>query len=115
MFGLTENSALNVFEAAERAQPSLCKRSGRRVVYRSRPLGLVSVFAPAVLGDLGSACDGRVPQTGIAQPQQYRAPEVILGVPWGYGVDIWSVGVMVSQPKSDSRVKRQSSRPKKQN
>lgn len=33
--------------------------------------------------------------TDDIQPYQYRAPEVILGVPWGRKVDIWSVGVMI--------------------
>lgn len=26
----------------------------------------------------------------------YRAPEVLLQLPWGYSVDLWSIGVMVS-------------------
>ncbi|KAL1983368.1 hypothetical protein VTN96DRAFT_10427 [Rasamsonia emersonii] len=29
------------------------------------------------------------------QPDHYRAPEVILGAGWAYGVDIWNLGVMV--------------------
>ncbi|KAL4797683.1 kinase-like domain-containing protein [Aspergillus venezuelensis] len=29
------------------------------------------------------------------QPNHYRAPEVILGVPWSYEVDIWNVGCMI--------------------
>lgn len=27
----------------------------------------------------------------------YRAPEVLLKLPWGFPVDVWSVGVMVSR------------------
>ena len=30
------------------------------------------------------------------QPNPYRAPEVTLGAPWSYPVDIWNLGVMVS-------------------
>ncbi|KKK25907.1 hypothetical protein ARAM_003161 [Aspergillus rambellii] len=29
------------------------------------------------------------------QPQIYRAPEVILGVPWTFSADIWNVGCMI--------------------
>ena len=28
-------------------------------------------------------------------PDLYRAPEVLLVLPWGYPVDMWSIGVMV--------------------
>lgn len=30
------------------------------------------------------------------QPDQYRAPEVILGCGWTYSADIWNVGLLVS-------------------
>lgn len=33
----------------------------------------------------------------------YRAPEVLLQLPWGYPVDIWSIGVMVSFHKHISQ------------
>ncbi|KAL1963323.1 hypothetical protein VTN77DRAFT_8444 [Rasamsonia byssochlamydoides] len=29
------------------------------------------------------------------QPDHYRAPEVILGAGWDYGVDIWNLGVLM--------------------
>jgi serine/threonine protein kinase len=30
------------------------------------------------------------------QPDEYRAPEVILGAGWAYSADIWNLGVLVS-------------------
>ena len=30
------------------------------------------------------------------QPHRYRAPEVLLGCPWTYSVDIWNLGLVVS-------------------
>lgn len=32
------------------------------------------------------------------QPDHCRAPEVILGAGWAYGVDIWNLGVLVWSP-----------------
>lgn len=37
------------------------------------------------------------------QPDHYRAPEVILGAGWAYGVDIWNLGVMVWSSSSSRR------------
>lgn len=34
----------------------------------------------------------------------YRAPEVLLQLPWGFPVDIWSIGVMVSPTSIGERV-----------
>ncbi|KAE8365640.1 hypothetical protein BDV27DRAFT_144298 [Aspergillus caelatus] len=39
--------------------------------------------------------DGRINQDWIT-PDSYRAPEVLLQIPWTFQVDMWSVGVMVS-------------------
>ena len=30
------------------------------------------------------------------QPDDYRAPEIILGAGWTYSVDIWNLGLLVS-------------------
>lgn len=39
--------------------------------------------------------DGRAHISAI-QSRRYRAPEVLLGCPWTYSVDIWNFGVFVS-------------------
>lgn len=35
------------------------------------------------------------PHTGLVQPCGLRPPEVVLGLPWGPAVDIWSLGCLV--------------------
>lgn len=49
-----------------------------------------------MLTDFGEARLRGSAHTGLIQPIQYRAPEVLFGMPWDYKVDIWNVGVMVS-------------------
>lgn len=48
-----------------------------------------------VLCDFGSAVLGDEKHSEDIQPDIYRAPEVILEVPWTYSVDIWNVGCMI--------------------
>lgn len=55
------------------------------------------------LSDLGLAYMGDRPlslQTVPIHPPQYQAPEVLLGVPWSYKVDIWNLGCLVRIPSS---------------
>jgi serine/threonine-protein kinase SRPK3 len=78
-------------------EPSLKKEVDGSVIYLSRRMGTPKAFGAPVLCDFGSAVpvdDGLEHREDI-QPDVYRAPEVILGVPWTYSVDIWNVGCMV--------------------
>lgn len=45
-------------------------------------------FGSAILSESGGAED----KSGYAQPRYYRAPEVMLGQPYGAQIDIWSAG-----------------------
>jgi len=49
-----------------------------------------------ILSDLGTCVFGQEQHKGIIQAIPYRAPEVILRMPWDYSVDIWNLGVLVS-------------------
>lgn len=93
---IEDESILRHFEAAELSHPSRRKIDGDRVIYESR--GLIRPEKPGrpVLCDFGEARFGKDTYVDDIQPYVYRAPEVILDIPWTYSVDIWNVGVMVS-------------------
>ncbi|SMR63713.1 unnamed protein product [Zymoseptoria tritici ST99CH_1A5] len=68
-------------------------------IYISRGLtmNLSEASGYSVLTDFGSArfLDAAATTRGWCMPDTYRAPEVLMSLPWGHGVDIWSIGVMV--------------------
>ena len=47
--------------------------------------------------DFGSSCYVTDHLTSYIQSRSYRAPEVILGVPYGQKIDIWSLGCIVAE------------------
>jgi serine/threonine-protein kinase SRPK3 len=69
----------------------------QRVIYRSRamPKSRIKSWGRPILCDFGEARFARRENTDDIQPEQYRAPEVILGHPWNEKVDIWNLGCMV--------------------
>jgi serine/threonine-protein kinase SRPK3 len=92
-----DESVLRAFEQEELDKPCPRKELNGRTIYLSRELSKPEFGAP-VLCDLGSAVrldDGTEHREDI-QPNVYRAPEIILDIPWTYSVDIWNVGCMVS-------------------
>ncbi|SMY20667.1 unnamed protein product [Zymoseptoria tritici ST99CH_1A5] len=92
-----DSSVLAEFEAEELKKPSPRKEVDGSIIYQTRRLGMPRDFGAPVLCDFGSAVpldDGREHLDDI-QPDIYRAPEVILDIPWTYSVDIWNVGCMI--------------------
>jgi serine/threonine-protein kinase SRPK3 len=77
--------------------PSPRKTSGDYTIHHSRKLNLDSVLQK--LGDLQSSDYGEARKsgvnTGLIQPDLFRAPEVLLGLPWTSKADIWNFAVMV--------------------
>lgn len=61
----------------------------------SRRLGLPKDFGRIVLSDFGSAVRGDLKRNHDAQPNVYRAPEVMVKAAWSYPIDIWNVGAMI--------------------
>lgn len=47
--------------------------------------------------DLGSSCFQTDNLTFYVQSRSYRAPEVILGVPYNQKIDIWSLGCILAE------------------
>ncbi|CAK3877905.1 kinase [Lecanosticta acicola] len=94
-FRVGDDSIFDDFAEAEMDNPIPRKVDGDRVIYESRGLKMPKKTGPPVLCDFGEARLGRSSYTDDIQPYVYRAPEVILDIPWSYEVDIWNVGVMI--------------------
>lgn len=98
LLGITDDSILAEYEKTELEDPRPRKIAGDRVIYESRPLR--PSFGDPVLCDLSEARFGCEEHTDDVMPDIYRAPEIILGMKWDYKIDIWNVGVMVSNKQS---------------
>lgn len=96
MFGIQDHDVFQKYEESELQDPSPRKVLDDRTIYTTRNLSPPKQWGAPVLCDLGSAVPGDVEHTEDIQPDIYRAPEVILGIPWSYEVDIWNAGCMVS-------------------
>ncbi|OSS49897.1 hypothetical protein B5807_05812 [Epicoccum nigrum] len=86
--GAEKETEINVFNLIDK---TLKIRPGRKALDTSKRPG------EPVLCDFGLAQyldDGIEHRIGI-QPNVYRAPEIILDIPWTYSVDIWNVGCMI--------------------
>jgi serine/threonine-protein kinase SRPK3 len=106
-----DKSVLEAFEQEELNEPCPRKELDGRTIYLSRELGTPEEFGAPVLCDFGSAVrldDGTEHREDI-QPNVYRAPEILLDIPWTYSVDIWNVGCMVSANGFDKRLLTNSS------
>ncbi|KAI0344763.1 kinase domain protein [Trametopsis cervina] len=87
------------FEQRELEDPSPRKVSSSdgRVTHTSRRLvPPIYNYGQPVLCDFGEARFGDYDSMVDIQPYQYRAPEIILDMRWNEMVDVWNVGVMIS-------------------
>lgn len=92
LIGITDDSILSTVEENEVQKPSARKQIGDTVIYVSRYM--LGGAGPLTICDFGQARIGNE-QRGNAMPVPYRAPEVILDMPWGCAVDTWAVGLLV--------------------
>lgn len=98
MLGINDDFVFTDIEEIELQRPFPRKEVYDRMIYMSRVLKVPKDVGGPVLCDFGSAMViNDEYQREFIQPRIYRAPEVILGVPWTYSVDIWNVGCMVRQ------------------
>ena len=103
LLDLDDTSALEAFEEEERTSPAARKVAADHVIYLSRRIVTAGEkYGRPVLCDFGEARFGCTAYTGLIQPYQYRAPEVILRMPLNEKVDIWSVGLMVRERGASS-------------
>ena len=93
MLGTLDNAAFERFEQDEREHPLPRMETPSRTVYVSRPMPLTK-GAP-LLCDLCEARFAEGQNTDLIMPDVYRAPEVILGLPWSFAVDVWGFAMTV--------------------
>jgi serine/threonine protein kinase len=99
LIALASQSPVLDFIAAEQEHPIAPKViNERRSIYVSRSLPHFLPPGPPTICDFGHAVVGSpgAKHNGVTQPLPYRAPEVILGIPWGAEADIWNLGALVS-------------------
>lgn len=94
LLGIHDNSILAEFEQEEKRNSSPRKELEDRTIYVSRPMPLAKGLPS--LSDFSEARFGDVEQTGRVMPDVYGAPEVILGMPWSYPIDVWAFAMAVS-------------------
>ncbi|PYI02933.1 protein kinase [Aspergillus sclerotiicarbonarius CBS 121057] len=96
MLSVEDESILVDFEEAEKSNPSPRKIIGDRVIYSSRKLGIPKIHGRPILSDFGEArfSSSLGTQWEDVQPLIYRAPEVVLRMPWNEKIDIWNLGVL---------------------
>lgn len=99
---LEDDTSLKDVEDQESRSPSLqipstVNGAKSTIVYQSRPT-MLELSGHPILTDFGQmrlveGCENR----DWWMSDLYRAPEVLLQLPWGFPVDLWSIGVMVSR------------------
>ena len=92
-------AAFQKLEQQESQHPSMPVISEDTVVYPTRSMA-VELSGRPIVTDFGQMRPMLPMSTDWSMPDLYRAPEVLLKLPWTLPVDIWSVGVMVSLPLS---------------
>ncbi|KAK2765961.1 hypothetical protein FQN54_007476 [Arachnomyces sp. PD_36] len=97
LMSLRDPSILDKVAQDEMDEPLPQKHLEDRTIYLSRnQFGLdVGELGRPVITDFGLAVDGSRTHNHLIQPDDYRAPEVIIGAGWSYSVDIWNLGVLI--------------------
>ncbi|OBT86023.1 hypothetical protein VE02_05536 [Pseudogymnoascus sp. 03VT05] len=95
MLAVKEDTIFKTFEQEEMDEPNLRKVDGERIIYALRALDIPDDASHNVLCDFGDAQFGAETYEGEVMPDLYRAPEIVLGIPWNEKIDIWAVGMMV--------------------
>ena len=104
MVSFEDPAVLGDFLNSHLDQPVQCKvDSTGRHIYRSHnnfgPVRNIKRILPKIVDFGGSTRFESEKECGIypIQPDDYRAPEVILGCGWKTSADIWNLGVLVRQ------------------
>lgn len=93
MFSIVDEGELTAVEEEEIAQPSARKIYKDGAVYLTRQV-FAGIGIPKLI-DLGEARFGKDQYIEHVMPDLYRAPEILLGLPWDNKIDIWALGLTV--------------------
>lgn len=96
MLGIGGDAEVKTFEREEQEEPSLRKIEGDCIIFATGDVDIPENPTHAVLCDFGDAQFGEETYIGEVMPDIYRAPGIVLGIPWNEKIDIWSVGLMVT-------------------
>lgn len=95
MFSIEDEAELKAIEEDEIGEPSPRKVYGSGATFLTRQV-YTEIGTPKLI-DLGEARFGRDTYAEQVMPDLYRAPEVLLGLPWDEKIDIWALGLTVSR------------------
>ena len=102
MMTFEDQSTIETFVEGQKESPMAAKKTGSRTVYKCHnnfgPIfsGLGNIIPQITDFGLAQRADQVELLNHPIQPDEYRAPEVFLGIGWSYSTDIWNMGVLVS-------------------
>ncbi|KAJ4287883.1 hypothetical protein N0V88_007501 [Collariella sp. IMI 366227] len=88
LHAIVDNSILEASINKEISTPSPQRFVDGVPVYLSRRFYLPKDFGHNIFSDFGSTVRGDIKQTHDAQPDVYRAPEIMMEAQWGYAIYI---------------------------
>lgn len=98
MFSIESETSLQDIVEDELNHPSPRKiHNDGHIIFKSRQILTSDIQYPTIC-DFGEARFGKDEYVEHAMPDMYRAPEILLHLPWSNKIDIWAVGLMASSP-----------------
>ncbi|KAI8211807.1 Serine/threonine-protein kinase SRPK [Colletotrichum sp. SAR 10_86] len=97
MLSVKDANVLDALVEDEWDLPSARKIIKDRVIYASTGLEIPDEPGDPVIADFGDARidEGPFEFEEEVMPDVYRAPEIVLGVPWNEKIDIWALGLLI--------------------
>ncbi|KAK4615771.1 Serine/threonine-protein kinase SRPK [Fulvia fulva] len=95
MLSIDDESIWDEALEGERQHPSPRKEVDGRTTYSSLEVDMPDDPGEPMICDFGDAQIGAGPFKIEVMPDLYRAPEIVLGIPWNEKIDIWAFGLMI--------------------
>lgn len=87
--------SLSSFELSNNAVAASNTSDTLSETFLSNDLHMSQNIIQIKIADMGNSCWYNEHYTNSIQTREYRAPEVLLGAPWGCSADIWSTGCLI--------------------